>query len=258
MSSSLRARVYGRLRRARGPSRWRAACLYFGAGLLTVSDFRLPSLARWEAYDDESTGLLSWEDEVYRAFIRPKDRVLLIGCGTGRDLLALRQRGCDVTGLEQSSSLADEARRTLSRHGLPTVVIAEPIEAYASHDMFDVIVFSPYTYSYILGMTSRVGILARLRERLLPSGRMIISYHGLLRQSSLWILLARVSSVCVRSDWWPEAGDRLYGPATLPMALGFEHQFSPDELARECGLAGLTVVRDEPISVYFRFAVATL
>ena len=258
MSPSFRARVYGRLRRVGGPLRWRAACLYFGAGLLTVSEFRSPSVARWEAYDDENTGLLPWEDGVYRAVIRPRDRVLLIGCGTGRDLLALRQLGCDVTGLEQSSSLADEARRTLSRHGLPTVVVAEPIESYSSPDMFDVIVFSPYTYSYILGQTSRVGILRRLRECLLPAGRMIISYHGLLRQSSLWILLARVSSVCVRSDWWPEAGDRLYGPAALPTALGFQHQFSPGELASECRMAGLTVVRDESISSYFRFAVATL
>ena len=258
MSSSLGARVYGRLRRVRGPSRWRAACLYFGAGLLTVSDFRSLSLARWEAYDGESAGLLPWESEVYRAVIRPEDRVLLIGCGTGRDLLALRQRGCDVTGLEQSSSLADRARTTLSRHGLPTVVIAEPIESYSSDGMFDVIVFSLYSYSYIVGMTSRVGILTRLRERLLPAGRIIISYHQLIGQSSLWILLARISSVCVRSDWWPEAGDRLYAPATLPTALGFEHQLSPGELARECRMAGLTVVRDEPISPYFRFAVATL
>ena len=103
--------------------------------------------------------------------MRPSDRVLLIGCGTGRDLLALRQLGCDVTGLEQSTALAAQARATLSTHGLPTVVIAEAIESYASHDTFDVVVFSPYTYSYILGMASRVGILGRLRERLSVGGK---------------------------------------------------------------------------------------
>ena len=158
------------------------------------------------------------------AAVRPR---LLIGCGTGRDLLALRQLGCDVTGLEQSTALAEEARATLSTHGLPTVVIAAAIESYAPHDTFDVIVFSPYTYSYILGMASRVGILGRLRERLSARGKVIISYPRLMAQSSLWIFLARVSSACGGSDWWPEAGDRLYGPASLPTALGFEHQFSP-------------------------------
>ena len=258
MTSSLRARVYGRLRSVSGPSRWRAACLYLGAGLLTVSDFRSASVARWEAYVDESTGLVAWEDELYQAAIRPSDRVLLIGCGSGRDLLALRQRGCDVTGLEQSAALADEARRRLSSHGLPADVIASPIESYLPRDMFDVILFSNFTYSYIPGMATRVGILTRLRERLVLPGKVIISYHGLIRQSSLWILLARVGSVCMRSDWRPEAGDRLYGPATLPTVTAFEHQFLPGELARECALAGFAVVRDEPISQDFRFAVATL
>jgi SAM-dependent methyltransferase len=226
--------------------------------LLRIRDFRSPSVARWEAYDDEGTGLVAWEDDVYRAVMRPSDHVLLIGCGTGRDLLALRQLGCDVTGLEQSAALAEEARTTLSRHGLPTTVVAAAVESYASDATFDVIVFSPYTYSYILGMASRVAILGRLRERLSARGSVIISYPQLMRQSSLWIFLARAGSLCAGSDWWPEAGDRLYGPASQPAALGFEHQFSPDELAGECRLAGLRVVRDEPISSYFRFAVATV
>jgi hypothetical protein len=166
--------------------------------------------------------------------------------------------GINATGLEQSTALADAARATLSRHGLPTVIIGEAIESYASDETFDVIVFSPYTYSYIVGMPSRVGSLGRLRERLSPGGKVIISYPQLRPQSSWWIFLARVSSVCSRSDWRPEAGDRLYGPASLPAGLAFEHQFSPDELARECRLAGLHITRDEPISSYFRFAVATV
>jgi SAM-dependent methyltransferase len=257
MSSHVRARAYACLKRARGPSRWRAACLYFGAGLLNVEDFRAPGAVRWEAYGDEGTGLVAWENEVYGAVIRPSDRVLLIGCGSGRDLLALRRRGCGVTGVEQSPTMAARARATLSRHGLPTLVVAEPIESYVATDTFDAIVFSPYTYSYILGSASRVAILARLRERLSPRGRVILSYVGLTRQSALWILLARISSIGVGSDWWPEAGDRLYAPLSHPDALGFEHQFLPDELARECGLAGLHIVRDEPISAFFRFAVAT-
>ena len=257
MSASLRTRAYEVLRRVGGPARVRQACLYAGAGLLSIKDFRAPSVERWEAYTDENAGLVAWEDEVYRSVMQPSDRVLLIGCGTGRDLLALRKRGCDVTGLEQSAALAHEARATLLTHGLPTVVIDQPIEAYVSDDTFEVIVFSPYTYSYILGMSSRLAILTRLRERLSPQGRLVISYASLIPQSPVWILLARVSSVCTGSDWWPESGDRLYGPVSLPTALGFEHQFSPDEIARECGRAGFAVVRDEPVSSYFRFAVAT-
>jgi SAM-dependent methyltransferase len=258
MSSHVRSHAYAYLRCARGPAHWRAACLYFGAGLLNVEDFSSLSLARWELYGDEGTGLVPWEDDVYGSVIQPFHRVLLIGCGSGRDLLALRRRGCNVTGVEQSTTLAEMARSTLSQHGLPTLVAAEPIESYETVDTYDVIIFSPYIYSYIVGSASRIAVLARLRERLSSQGRVILSYVGLMRQSAVWIVLARISSMCARSDWRPEAGDRLYAPASHPHALGFEHQFRPDELARECRSAGLRIVRDEPISAFFRFAVAVL
>lgn len=257
MTWAIRARVFSRLQRASGPPRWRAACLYFGAGCLAVSDFRGPSLARWEAYTDDTTGLLPWEEDLYGLVIRPSDRVLLIGCGTGRDLLALRQQGCDVTGLEQSATLAEQARTRLSRSGLTTAVIAMPVESFASDDVFDVVVFAPYTYSYILGTGSRVRILRRMCERLSPGGKVIITYAVLRPQSPLWILLARIGSVCARSDWWPEPGDRIHSLDANRRALAFEHQFLPDELAHECGSAGLRVERDEAISSFFRFAVAS-
>ena len=183
--------------------------------------------------------------------------MLLIGCGTGRDLLALRQRGCDVTGLEQSASLAAQARMTMSRSGLATVVVATPVESYASDDVFDVVVFSPYTYSYVLGMSSRVRLLRGLRERLSPRGKVIITYPVLRPQSPVWIFLARIGSICARSNWWPEPGDRIHSLNSHPPALGFEHQFLPDELAHECNSAGLHVERDETISSFFRFAVAS-
>jgi SAM-dependent methyltransferase len=258
MNLSRRARMYSVLGRVNGSSRWRAASLYLGAGLLNVSDFRSPSIARWEAYDNDNAGLEAWEAQVYADVLRPTDRVLLIGCGRGRDLLAMRQGGYQVTGLEQSPALADRARALLSSHRLPTAVVAEPIESYTTHETYDVIVFSPYTYSYLQGRVLRVAVLTRLRERLSPDGRMIISYPVVVQQSCLWIFLARVSSVCSRSDWWPETGDRLYGPSSRPEQLSFEHQFSPDELARECGAADFRIIRDEPISPQFRFAIAVL
>ena len=67
MSSHLRARAYGYLRRASGPTRWRAACLYFGAGLLRVSDFRSRVSPGGRHTTTKATGLVTWEDEVYRA-----------------------------------------------------------------------------------------------------------------------------------------------------------------------------------------------
>jgi len=45
-------------------------------------------------------------------FLPPHPRILDIGCGSGRDLLWLRQRGYHPTGLERSASLARLAGKT--------------------------------------------------------------------------------------------------------------------------------------------------
>jgi SAM-dependent methyltransferase len=258
----LRARLYGVLRRTNGPPRWRAGCLYLGAGLLTLRQLRAASIVRWEAYatadGSVAAGLEEWEDRVYREMLRPSDRVLLVGCGRGRDLIALLRLGFEVIGLEQSPMLAGEAREHLRRLGLTAVVIAETVESYVTDTTYDAVVFSLYMYSYIIGTAPRVVVLTRARERLSPQGRIIISYATIQPQSSVWIFLARLCSVCSGSDWWPHSGDRLYSPLSQPDVLNLEHQFSPDEIARECRAAGLRVIRDEAINPLYRFAIAVV
>jgi SAM-dependent methyltransferase len=258
----LYAQVYRGLRRAKGPLHWRAGCLYLGAGLLTLRQLRAASIVRWEAYAtadcNVDAGLEEWEDRVFRDVLRPSDRVLLVGCGTGRDLIALLRLGFDVIGLEQSPMLADEARSHLRGRGLTAVVVAEMVESYVSDASYDAVVFSLYMYSYIIGEASRVAILRRTREHLSPHGRIIISYATIQPQSPVWIVLARIGSVCSGSDWRPDWGDRLHGPLSQPDLLSLEHQFSPDGVAHECRAAGLRVMRDEAINPLYRYAIAVV
>ena len=261
-SRRLPARLYGVLRRATGPPHWRAACLYLGAGLLSLRQLRDASIIRWEAYgtaeSNVADGLEDWEAKVYREVLRPSDRVLLVGCGTGRDLIELAKLGCAVVGLEQSPMLADEARAHLRTLGLEGVVVATPVESYVTDSTSDAVVFSLYMYSYIIGAASRIAVLTRVRDHLSRGGRIILSYATLQPQSHVWISLARISSVCSGSDWWPHRGDRLHGPSSQPELLNLEHQFSPDEIADECRAAGLRVIRDEAINPLFRFAIAAV
>jgi hypothetical protein len=159
-------------------------------------------------------------------------------------------------GLEPSPVLAGRARMELRSRGFAPAIIAQAIEDYEPGQTYDVVIFSPYTYSYVIGKTARIATLSRLKQHLAPGGRMLLTYAGLAPQSPLWILLSRAARVCSRSDWRPEPGDRVFSPATHPDMIGFEHQFTPDEIERECRSADLRVERDEPISQWFRFAVA--
>lgn len=259
-STSRRVGISNALRGVKGPMRWRSACLYLGTGLLALRELRAASVVRWEIYgDDESTldaGLEDWEAQVYGQVLQPSDRTLLVGCGTGRDLIELAKRGCDVTGLEQSPLLADRARTHLRGLGLAGEVVAEPVESYVPDTTYDAVVFSLYMYSYIVGDTARVAVLTRARECLSPRGHIILSYAAVQPQSPLWIALARIGSVCGRSDWWPQRGDRLYASLSQPDVLTLEHQFSPDEIAHECRAAGLRVIRDQAINPLFRYVIA--
>jgi SAM-dependent methyltransferase len=258
----LRARLYGVMRRMKGPKRLRSGCLYLGAGFLTLRHLRAASVSRWEGYGTDDAhveaGFEDWEARLYGDVLRPTDRLLLVGCGAGRDLVALRRLGCEVTGLEQSPRLAEQARGHLRRLGLDARVIAETVESYVSDEAFDAIVFSLYMYSCLIGEASRIAILMRCRKRLSTGGRVIISYSALQPQSRVWIFLARAVSVCSCSDWWPQDGDRLYGPPAQPDVLDLEHQSSPDEVAHECRAAGLRVIRDEPVNWRYRFAIAVV
>ena len=250
------------LRRVNRPPRLRLGCLYLGAGLLTVRRLQDASVVRWEAYAagecTEHAALEEWEARVYREVLRSDDRVLLVGCGTGRDLIGLIRLGYGVVGLEQSAVLADEARAQLRRLGMASAVITESAESYPMDAPYDAVVFSLYMYSYIIGAASRIAVLARVRKALRPQGRVVISYATIQRQSPLWIFLARFGSVCSSSDWWPEGGDRLHGPVSQPDVLNLEHQFSADEVAGECRAAGLRVIRDEAINALFRVAIAVV
>jgi hypothetical protein len=72
------------------------ACLYLAGGLLRHDDLESASRAYWQHFatsdDAVDAGLEVWERRLYGELLRPGDRILLIGCGTGRDLLALRER----------------------------------------------------------------------------------------------------------------------------------------------------------------------
>lgn len=61
--------------------------------------------------------VLEWDLLLALADLKPGERVLETGCGQGRRLALLRQRGFSVTGLETEPDLVEEARRRLkTRH----------------------------------------------------------------------------------------------------------------------------------------------
>jgi len=236
------------------------ACLYLAAGLLRWNDLMTASRIRWRDYglsaDDFSIGLEPWERRLYSDLLRPSDRVLLVGCGTGRDLVGLLELGYGVTGLEQVPELVELARANVARSGMVAEVLTGGVEAVELGTGYDAVIFSPGVYSCLHQSASRVALLARIKACLCPEGRILISYYGFTPRSPLSIHLTRMTARLTRADWRPENGDSFSRDAKTSQILRYEHLFRHGEVAHECAAAELEVIQDGVIWTPFHCAVA--
>jgi SAM-dependent methyltransferase len=222
------------------------------AGLTRLADVRA-AIARQpendgvvELGDDYATsGLTPWEAAFYPRFLHPQDRILLVGSGRGRDLLALRERGYRVEGLELVPARAAASRALLARRGLSADVVEGSIETAALGGRYDAVVFAWFCYSVIPGASTRVGVLRRVAAHLAPGGRVLLSYipcDAPPRTAAIRVaqLVARASG----ADWRPEAGDVLWVSGRHRIAH-YTHLHWPGTVEAEARAAGLAVAFED-------------
>jgi phosphatidylethanolamine/phosphatidyl-N-methylethanolamine N-methyltransferase len=109
-----------------------------------------------------------------RMGIRPHDRVLEVGVGTGINT-SLYPTNCQVTGIDLSSSMLEKARERVQREGLRNVRLME-MDAGAltfADDYFD-IVYAPYLVSVV---PDPVKVVREMRRVCKPGGKIIVLNH---------------------------------------------------------------------------------
>ncbi len=226
------------------------AAMHLAAGMLRLHDLQRAIPEAWASFGRNEhailSGLLPWEAELYGRFLKPDDRILLIGCGTGRDLIALVRRGHDVVGLDPAPGAVALAHRMLAREGLSAELYTGGIEAVVLAGSFDAVIFSWYCYGYIPQSANRVGVLRKLKGVLNPGGRIVLSYlPAEAPPRRLPIGLTQLVAALTRSDWRPEPGDTISVASGNRGAMYYEHYFTDGEMENEAGAAGLTVVFHE-------------
>jgi SAM-dependent methyltransferase len=223
------------------------------AGTLRLGQLRAGIEDTWRDYvEDEAhidAGLDPAEHAVVARFITATDRVLVVGCGAGRDLIPLARMGCDVVGVEPIAETVTTARRALETRQLRASIVAGYYEDTEVPGRFDVILFSNHCYSLIPERRRRVAVLEKAARQLTGDGHILVTYLAALsatRKRSLRIMqtVARLT----RSDWRPEPGDQLDSLEAPRGLFGYEHLFRPDELEQEATDAGLHVLphREHP------------
>jgi SAM-dependent methyltransferase len=216
---------------------------HLAAGTLRIGDLRAGIERPWERFSardaDIAAGLMSWEEELIARFINADDHILLVGCGPGRDLVALVARGYRVTAVEPARRAIATAHRQLEDRGLPADIIEGFFEDVALTHRFDVIIFSYCCYSFIPGSRRRIAALRKAADHLAVEGRILVSFLTEQSGHPLWIQLARFAAAVSGSDWRPERGDVLHPVDPAEPLFHYEHPFQPGEIESEALAAGL-------------------
>lgn len=243
---------------ARGLELGSKALTHLAAGVLRPTDLGWAVAQRWQDFGKGEShalsGLMAWEHEFYSRFLKPNDDILVVGCGSGRDLIALLRAGHRVEGLEVAPRAAGFARAMLVKHGLVAPVATGRIEDAPLGKPFDAYVFSWFCYSYIPQRETRIAALRTASTHLKTGGRILISYV-MSNDSPRRLALALTTLVArlARSGWRPEPTDVIL---LWNRGIHFEHQFLPDELDLEARAAGLSVVfhqrKDHGLAVLMR------
>jgi SAM-dependent methyltransferase len=192
--------------------------------------------ARLESYGPE--GLHAWEELWYqRDLPSAPARVLIGGCGGGRELAVLHARGYTVHGFEPSASLACAARRSLPEDRVWTLSYEDLLcdEASApvvAHAPYDAVILGWGSVAHVLDGATRERVL-ELLSRLAPRGPLLLSFPFLFGTHTGHAQRWRAPAECLGKSLrrWRGLPDAATEPEEFLPHAGFVHCFSERELA---------------------------
>lgn len=197
-----------------------------------------------------ATGFHEEEAAAAARFLPAPRRVLVLGCGSGRECFALARLGHCVTGVDFSSAMLKQAESTGRELGLSIQWLhADATRMPPSLVGFDAVLFTQNLYSLIPSKRLRVQTLRNLTARLEKGGILLvwvgwlapaknIFYHNPLMQ---W-LRSWKRRFC--DPPLKESGDALFRGENAEIFYYYYFQ-RPEEIAEEFQQAGLCLLFQE-------------
>ncbi len=215
------------------------------AGTFSESELEQARVRHWAAFaDDHPTrkqGLFPWEVRFYSPFMRPGVRLLVVGAGSGRDVLCFIRDGCIVRAIDESADALQGLLRRVAQAELSVDVTPRSIVDFESDERFDLVVFSWLAYILIPARKLRLASLRRAAEALVPGGRILISYKpgsGSPRLGGLSRMVAKLTG-----GWPPEDFEEFQFSGTARLPRVYHSRFyTPEEIEGEARDAGLDVI----------------
>lgn len=204
---------------------------------------------------DVTNGLEEWEKDFLVRFMKQRGSVLDVGCGAGREAIALTRLGFEVTGIDIADKMIEVARKNAAISGVKIKFeVKSTTEIDYPFQSFNYILFSRAIYSYIPTRCLRISVLKSVKKVLKSEGVAVFSayYYGKRKWFSRTYPLDSIRK-CLRflvgNRFRTEPGDILFrrvSEASNPRKLCFGHFFSsPQEVLEEIQTAGLKVIEGE-------------
>lgn len=112
---------------------------------------------------------------IYERFIRTTgEPALELGCGDGDPLLALRQRGLEVEGLDSSADMLERARLQAATLGLDVTLHFGDMRDFDTGRTYRSIYLAGATFNLLPSDADAVAALIRIREHLAGDGRALV------------------------------------------------------------------------------------
>lgn len=99
---------------------------------------------------------------------------LELGCGTGRLTIPLALAGFDITGLDVSSEMLEEANRNSCHRGISLQLIQADCRSYSLGRQFSLIIFPNNSLSHLLTLADIESCFHHVRRHLDSEGRFIV------------------------------------------------------------------------------------
>jgi SAM-dependent methyltransferase len=109
---------------------------------------------------------------LYGSYCAPENHILEIGCGTGRVLKFLADKGCTVTGVDISEEMLEIAAQKLQNEIKNNLVILKNFNFENGYlqDEFDRVLITFYTANYLLDETKMVRFLSNIYQSMSENG----------------------------------------------------------------------------------------
>jgi SAM-dependent methyltransferase len=99
--------------------------------------------------------------------------VLELGCGTGRILVPLAQRGLDVTGLDLSPAMLERARASAERAGVRIPLVQGDMRTFELKQQFDLVFVGSNSLAHLSDLAALRAFFAAARDHLTPRGQLV-------------------------------------------------------------------------------------